>query len=177
MSQGGTQPATRHKGPAWVPLWGPRACALHGLHPHATHLLLPHLATPQAAAESPWLVLYVAAIATCRTIAEWRAVALAVRHPALHTLCERAHRLAFCHALSGLASVLVTGLVTMWLPLLGQGAAAGVVWLHLLGLPVVTLLAMLLASGRPQQVSMGGAGRAGARRLCRARQAGVHACM
>lgn len=120
-----------------------------------------HRPTPQSAPDRPWLVLYIAVVATCRTLAEWRVVLLAGFSPRLPTLRARFYCLAGSHVLSGLVSVLVTGLVTTWMPLLGQSAAAGVVWwVHLLGLPMLMVAAMTtawrpLVSGRVERPTQG----------------------
>ncbi len=41
--------------------------------------------------------------------------------------------------------MLVTGLLNTWLPLLGHGAAAALVWLHLLLLPAVMVAGMCVS--------------------------------
>jgi hypothetical protein len=98
------------------------------------------------------MALYICVVATCRTIAEWRAAAAVLLARGL-TPAQRLYGMAATHLLSGLASALVTGLLNTWLPLLGHGAAAAVVWLHLLLLPAVMVAVMSLA-GMPRVVRM-----------------------
>lgn len=115
------------------------------------------------------MALYICVIATCRTLAEWRAILAAFSTPPAAAAggggasrrggaagggtgsgagwgLHRFSGLLAAHLASGVASVLVTGLLNTWLPLLGHGAAAAVVWLHLLLLPAVMVTAMSVAA-------------------------------
>lgn len=61
---------------------------------------IPHtllvLCCPQGAADNPWLALYVCVIATCRTLAEWRAMLAALAAPRL-TVMQRLYGLGLAH--------------------------------------------------------------------------------
>ncbi|EFJ52638.1 hypothetical protein VOLCADRAFT_102616 [Volvox carteri f. nagariensis] len=125
--------------------------------------MLVALEAMQAAPDNPWMALYICVIATCRTLAEWRATASVVLAPGL-TLSQRVYGLAAVHVAVGLAAAVVTGLLNTWLPLLGHGAATVVVWLHLVVLPTV-MVAVLSVAGMPQvarQLAGGGRAPAGA---------------
>ncbi|KXZ41998.1 hypothetical protein GPECTOR_227g505 [Gonium pectorale] len=106
------------------------------------------LDTLQSAPDHAWMALYIAVIATCRTLAEWRTGLAVLGPPRGRPASARLGALAAAHGASAAASVLLTGLLNSWLPLLGHGAAMAVVWLHLLLLPAV-MVAVMGVAGMP----------------------------
>ena len=83
--------------------------------------------------------------------AEWRALLLMLlpqrpQHAGVRTppLRDRLTALAGNHVLTAVISVMCTGLISTWLPMLGQPAAEALLWLHLLLVPAAMTAAMFV---------------------------------